>query len=218
MSIRVLSRAPYFMLKFGVDKATGKKDVVRLICVIYTHILTQESRNKIDNLVKENPNPEVQEHYDAYKRIMEKCSNEATTDPINFINIHKPLINDIIGTLKSDPHKPIEIPITIPEEDITKENFEEFKTHVNENVGEIIRLIITPVEPPNPLQSLTKLQEAAAKGDFAGAYKTLALVKPGVKIDAGGGKRNVKKSKKIKKRNKTRNNKNNKNKSKRYWY
>jgi hypothetical protein len=206
---------PYFVLKFFVDKATGKTDVVRLICVIYTHILTDESRTKIDNLVEQNPNDEVKKHFEEYKRIMDNCVNEKSTDPIKFINTHKKLINEIIAKIETDKYKPIKIPIEIPEE-LTKENFEEFKTHVNANVANIIESFITPVEPPNPLKSARELLEKGKKGDIEGAMGL--FMKPNITVRAGGGKRNLKKSKKIKKINKTRTNKNNKNKSKRYWY
>ena len=215
MSIETLSFMPYYVLKKGADTVTRKKDVLPLICVIYTHILTPESRANIDKLVEQNPNEEVQKHYKAYKRIMGKCVYEKKTDAIQFINTHRDLINEIIAKIETDKYKPIKIPIEIPEE-LTKENFEEFKTHVNANVGTIIESFVKPVEPPNPLQKLKQLQEDAAKGNVAGIYG--AFVKPNVTVTAGGGKRNLKKSKKIKKINKTRNNKNKKNKSKRYWY
>jgi hypothetical protein len=203
------------MLSYLIDSRLGIKRVLPICCVTYKYLLTQDTKDSIKSFVQAKQdnieeNESRQNYMSVHDAITKKCKDDTNTNPIIFINTNRSTINDILNKLKINN---IEHLIKIPENGLNKENFEDFKTLLNEEINKIIIKLQQPKTNTFGSVDLSKMKTPWGSVNL----KEGVLTPNGVSIRAGGG-RNLKKSKKIKKRNKTRTNKNNKNKSKRYWY
>jgi hypothetical protein len=94
--------------------------VLKLFCIVYNTLLNDTSKEAIRTFIKTNP--ELQKNYTKYEILTSLCVNE-TTDPLEFINANKNVVDPILIQMG------IDVNIT---------NIDNLKNELNNNIVKII--------------------------------------------------------------------------------